>query len=123
MESNIQRIDFVLEKETLVGAEDNEQRFVLALEASSSNTELTKHYERAEKYGRDIDASHVWVVHFSAVNIATELPDIPKPPAGVHVLHLVHDEHGEWSSAFYCEGGTTSKTREVDFSEWKAVGV
>lgn len=107
------RIDFVVEY-----VEDPENvRFVLELEASSSDAELVEHYTRAKMYGQMIGAGHVWVVHFSAVTL--EADNLPKPPEGVHVLHLVHEtitaENTTWS-ALYC--GARDSTYETPNMNW-----
>lgn len=98
IDGNRQRIDIVLEDATTDGACVG-RRYLLELEATSSNKELREHYTRAKRYGELIGAGHIWVVHYSAENLSINF--LPTPPDGVHVLHLVHDEE-KWSTFYYC---------------------
>ena len=110
------RIDFVIEN-LLDGTDDAKGRFVLELEATSSNTELKEHYDRADGYGKMIDAGHVWVVHFCAVPLnPVDLPT-PKNGCNIHVLHLVHsrvDSGFSWT-AHYCPPGKVNYKTESLF--------
>ena len=63
-------LDFVLEEESLDVDGVAERRFVLELEATSSDKELEEHYDRAMKCGEMIDAEQVWVIH-APVRIST----------------------------------------------------
>lgn len=112
-EADRKRIGFVVE--TVDESEDG--RFVLELEATSSNTELNEHYTRAQKYGQMIGSYHVWVVHFCAVKLECEA--LPKPPKGVHVLHLIHegtDNDIAWSALYH--GAEESEIQELDISDF-----
>mmetsp|Transcript_11927 Transcript_11927/g.22810 ORF Transcript_11927/g.22810 Transcript_11927/m.22810 type:complete len:163 (-) Transcript_11927:649-1137(-) len=105
------RIDFVLEKFPTSGNE----RFVLELEATSSDAELREHYTRAAEYGKMIKTGNVWVLHFSAVELDTTTLPLPESGSIVHVLHLVHsidDGHVSWT-AHYCAPGSRYETSVI----------